>query len=126
MNREVYFVGVCFYVYKDEDRQYLVQFRVFGCYGLKDEVFVVCGIYIVGSFVGQVYSRFGFDVLVLNLFLIVREVQFIVRILILGNDEVKVFLNKGIFMIFVKCEGIEFRFEGKLRQILEILFYIVD
>lgn len=125
-NREVYFAGVRLYAHKDEDRQYSVQLRVSGCHGLKDEVSAARGTYTVGSLAGQAHSRLGFDVLVPNPFLIAREAQFTVRISISGNDEANVSPNKGIPMTFVKCEGIEFRFEGKSRQILEILFYTVD
>ena len=71
-------------------------------------------------------SRLGFDVLVPKPFLVSREAQFIIKITIRGNDEPRASPNKGIPMKFVKCEGVEFKFEGQSRQILELLFYEVD
>ena len=125
-NREVCFAGVRLYAHKDEGRHYSVQLKVSRCHGLKEEVSGVRGTYTVESLPGKVHSRLGFDVLVPNPFLVPREAQFIVKVSITGNEEARVSPNKGIPMTFVKCEGIEFKFEGKSRQILEILFYTVD
>lgn len=125
-SREVYFAGVRLYARKDEDKQYSAQLRVSRCHGLKEEVSTTRGIYTVGYLAGQVHNRLGFDVLIPNPFLLTKESPFAVRISISGNDGARVSPNKGIPMTFVKCEGIEFKFEGKSRQILEILFYTVD
>lgn len=119
-------LGFVFYAHKDEDEQYSAQLRVSRCHGLKEEVSATRGIYTVGYLAGQVHNRLGFDVLIPNPFLLTKESPFAVRISISGNDGARVSPNKGIPMTFVKCEGIEFKFEGKSRQILEILFYTVD
>lgn len=125
-NREVYFAGVRLYAHKDEGRHYSVQLRVSRCHGLKEEVAGVRGTFTVGRAPGEGGNRLGFDVLVPKPFLVSREAQFIVKVTITGNDEARASPNKGIPMKFVKCEGIEFKFEGQSRQILEILFYTVD
>lgn len=125
-NREVYFAGVRLYAHKDEGRHYSVQLRVSRCHGLKEEVAGVRGTFTVGRAPGEGGNRLGFDVLVPQPFLVSREAQFIVKVTITGNDEARTSPNKGIPMKFVKCEGIEFKFEGQSRQILEILFYTVD
>lgn len=93
---------------------------------MKEEVSGVRGTFTVGRAPMEGSSRLGFDVLVPKPFLVSREAQFNVKVTITGNDEARTSPNKGIPMKFVKCEGIEFKFEGQSGQILELLFYTVD
>ena len=125
-SKEVYFAGVRLYAHKDVGKYFSVQIRVVRCHGLKEEVAGVRGTFTVGRPRGQLSNRLGFDVLVPEPFLVSREAQFNVKVTIVGNDEARASPNRGIPMNFVKCEGIEFKFEGLSRQILEILFYPSD
>lgn len=125
-NKEVYFAGVRLYAHKDEGRQFSVQLKISRCHGLKEEVSAVSGTFTVKGEPWDGGSRLGFDVIVSKPFLVSREAQFIIKITITGNDETRASPNKCIPMKFVKCEGVEFKFEGQSRQILELLFYKVD
>lgn len=77
----------------------------------------------MGSLPRHLANRLGFDVMVPMPFLVSRETQFIVKINLVGTDQARVSPNRGVPMKFVKSDGIEFRFEGESRQILEVLFY---
>lgn len=125
-NKEVYFAGVRLYAHNDEGRHYSVQLRILRCHGLREEVSGARGTFTVGRAPGEGNSRLGFDVFVPKPFLVSREAQFSVKVTITGNDEARTSPNKGIPMKFVKCDGIEFKFEGQSKQILELLFYTVD
>lgn len=125
-SREVYFAGVRLYAHKDVGKYFSAQLRVLRCYGLREEVAAVRGSFTVGAFPGQLSNRLGFDVLVPKPFLVSREAQFNVKVNIVGTDEARASSNRGVPMKFVKCEGIEFMFEGQSRQILEILFFNLD
>ena len=125
-NKEVYFAGVRLYAHKDEGRQFSVQLRISRCHGLKEEGSAERGTFTVKGEPRDRGSRVGFDVLVPKPFLVSRDAQFIIKITITGNDETRTYPNKGIPMKFVKCEGVEFKFEGQSRQILELLFYTMD
>ena len=125
-SKEVYFAGVRLYAHKDVGKYFSVQVRISRCHGLKEEVSAVRGTFTVGRPQGQLSSRLGFDVLVPKPFLVSREAQFNVKVTIVGTHEARASPNRGIPMKFVKCEGIEFKFEGQSRQILEILFYTLD
>ena len=122
-SKELYFAGVRLYAYKDVGKYFSVQIRVSRCHGLKEEVSSVRGTFTVERLSGQLSGRVGFDVLVPKPFFVSRDAQFNVKVTIVGNDQARASPNRGIPMKFVKCEGIEFRFEGQSRQILEILFY---
>lgn len=93
---------------------------------MKEEVSGVSGTFTVGRATGEGSNRLGFDVIVPKPFLVSREAQFSVKVTITGNDQIRTSPNKGIPMKFVKCEGVEFKFEGQSRQILELLFYTID
>ena len=125
-NKEVYFAGVRLYAHKDEGRRFSVQLKVYRCQGLKEEASAVSGTFTVKGEPRYGGNRLGFDVLVPNPFLVSREAQFIIKITITGIDETRLSPNKGIPMKFVKCEGVEFKFEGESRHVLEILFYTAD
>lgn len=125
-NKEVYFAGVRLYAHKDEGRQFSVQLKISRCQGLKEEASAVSGTFTVKGEPRDGGRRLGFDVLVPKPFVVSREAQFIIKITITGIDETRSSPNKGIPMKFVKCEGVEFKFEGQSRQILELLFYPAD
>jgi len=125
-NKEVYFAGVRLYAHKDEGTQFSAQLKMSRCHGLKEEVSAAIGTFTVKGEPWDGGNRLGFDVLVPKPFLVSREAQFVIKITITGNDETRVSPNKGIPMKFVKCEGVEFKFEGQSRQILELLFYTMD
>lgn len=125
-SKEVYFAGVRLYAHKDEGRQFSVQLKISRCQGLKEEASAVSGTFTVKGEPRDGGRRLGFDVLVPKPFVVSREAQFIIKITITGIDETRSSPNKGIPMKFVKCEGVEFKFEGQSRQILELLFYPAD
>jgi len=125
-SKEVYFAGVRLYAHKDEGRQFSVQLKISRCHGLKEEASAERGTFTVKGEPRDGGSRVGFDVLVRKPFLVSREAQFIIKITITGNDETRTSPNTGIPMKFVKCEGVEFKFDGQSRQILELLFYSMD
>lgn len=125
-SKEVYFAGVRLYAHKDEGRQFSVQLKISRCHGLKEEASAERGTFTVKGEPRDGGSRVGFDVLVRKPFLVSREAQFIIKITITGNDDTRTSPNTGIPMKFVKCEGVEFKFDGQSRHILELLFYSMD
>ncbi|XP_068731466.1 BTB/POZ domain-containing protein 6-B-like [Montipora capricornis] len=125
-SREVYFAGVRLYAHKDVGKSFLVQLRVYRCRGLKEEVANMRGTFTVGILPRELANRVGFDVLVPKPFLVSRETQFNAKINIVGTNEARASPNRGVPMKFVKCDGIDFKFEGQSRQVLEVLFYSLD
>ena len=122
-SKEMYFAGVRLFAHKEVGKYFLAKLRVSKCQGLKEDVANVRGTFTVGSLPRHLADRLGFDIMVPMPFLVSRETQFIVKINLVGTDQARVSPNRGVPMKFVKSDGIEFRFEGESRQILEVLFY---